>query len=342
MEKYFFSKNYKETKSAGNKAKTDIEEILLANGYKNVGIRSNYKGSLMGFIATLLSLLKACLSIQPNSVLVLQYPLKKYYTFLCRIAHLRNCEVITIIHDLGSFRRKRLTIEQEVSRLNQSDYIIAHNDAMKVWLQEHGVTSKLYSLGIFDYLSKSTPQPNTNKDQYRVLYAGALSPRKNPFLKQIGAIIKSYKFYLYGSGFEAQKKYNNIINYKGFVPSDKLISTAEGDFGLVWDGDSISSCSGELGEYLKFNNPHKTSLYIRCHLPIIIWSKAALAPFIKENKIGFCIESLDQIDNLLLELSKEDYDEIRKNVIKISDKLSGGYYITTALNKILNQKENYK
>ena len=73
MEKYFFSKNYKETKSAGNKAKTDIEEILLTNGYKNVGIRSNYKGSLMGFIATLVSLLKACLSIQPNSVLVLQY-----------------------------------------------------------------------------------------------------------------------------------------------------------------------------------------------------------------------------------------------------------------------------
>ena len=211
MEKYFFSKNYKETKSAGNKAKTDIEEILLTNGYKNVGIRSNYKGSLMGFIATLVSLLKACLSIQPKSVLVLQYPLKKYYTFLCRIAHLRNCEVITIIHDLGSFRRKRLTIEQEVSRLNQSDYIIAHNDAMKVWLQEHGVTSKLYSLGIFDYLSKSTPQPNTNKDQYRVLYAGALSPKKNPFLKQIGAIIKSYKFYLYGSGFEAQKNYNNIV-----------------------------------------------------------------------------------------------------------------------------------
>ena len=35
MEKYFFSKNYKETKSAGNKAKTDIEEILLTNGYKN-------------------------------------------------------------------------------------------------------------------------------------------------------------------------------------------------------------------------------------------------------------------------------------------------------------------
>ena len=146
----------------------------------------------------------------------------------------------------------------------------------------------------------------------------------------------------YNDLIEAQKNYNNIVNYKGFVPSDKLISTAEGDFGLVWDGDSISLCSGELGEYLKFNNPHKTSLYIRCHLPIIIWSKAALAPFIKENKIGFCIDSLDQIDNLLLELRKEDYDEIRKNVIKISDKLSDGYYTTTALNKILNQKENYK
>ena len=59
MEKYFFSKNYKETKGAGNKAKTDIEEILLNNGYKNIGIRSDFKGSIIGFFATLLSLIKA-------------------------------------------------------------------------------------------------------------------------------------------------------------------------------------------------------------------------------------------------------------------------------------------
>ncbi|OCW93281.1 galactofuranosyltransferase [Macellibacteroides sp. HH-ZS] len=340
MEKYFFSKNYKETKGAGNKAKTDIEEILLNNGYRNIGIRSDYKGSIIGFFATLLSLIKACVSMKPNNILIIQYPLKKYYTFLCRFAHLRNCEVITIIHDLGSFRRKKLTVELEVALLNQSDYIIAHNDTMKSWLQEQGVKSKLYSLGIFDYLSKSKPQSNENNDHMRLLYAGTLNLRKNPFLKQMGPIVKSYKLNLYGSDYVVPEEYKNRINYKGFVASDKLISTAEGDFGLVWDGDSILSCSGELGEYLKFNNPHKTSLYIRCHLPIIIWSDAALANFVKEHKIGFCIDSLEQIDDLLSGLSKEEYNEIRNNVIKVSDKLSSGYFILTALNSILCQKEN--
>lgn len=340
MEKYYFSKNYRETKSAGNKAKTDIEEILSAKGYINIGIRSNYKNKFIGYFATLISLLKACLSIRSNGILVLQYPLKKYYTFLCYIPHLRKCKVITIIHDLGSFRRKRLTIEQEIARLNHSDYIIAHNDVMKTWLEEHGIQSELYCLEIFDYLSKSRVQDYIPEEKFRVLYAGALSSKKNPFLQQMASIVETYNFNLYGYGFESQQKVsNNHISYKGFVPSDKLISTADADFGLVWDGDSVTSCSGDLGLYLQYNNPHKTSLYIRCHLPVIIWSKAALAGFIKKHNIGFCIDSLEEINDLLSNLSKEEYTIMRNNVVEISAKLSAGYYISKVLDNILYKFE---
>jgi len=341
MEKYYFSKNYKDKKSAGNKAKTDIEDILSGKGYKNIGIRSNYKGVVTGYFSTLASLLKACLSMHSNSALVLQYPLKKYYTFLCRVAHLKKCKVITVIHDLGSFRRKRLTVPQEINRLNHSDYIIAHNDSMKAWLEANGIESKLFCLEIFDYLSESKPENNSSHERYRVVYAGALSPRKNFFLQQMGDIALTYDFNLYGSGFETQQQSpDNHINYKGFVPSDKLISTADGDFGLVWDGDSTTSCNGALGEYLQYNNPHKTSLYIRCHLPVIIWSKAALAGFVKKNNIGFCIDSLDQINNLLSSLSREEYDTMRNNVVEISNKLSTGYYISRSLDEVLCEIES--
>lgn len=335
MGKYYFSKNYRNKKSAGNKAKTDIEEVLSAKGYKNIGIRSNYKGAITGYLATLASLLKTCLCMRSNSILVLQYPLKKYYTFLCRIAHLKKCKIVTVIHDLGSFRRKKLTISQEIDRLNNSDCIIAHNDSMKVWLEENGIKTKLSCLEIFDYLSESEPKHKSIKEKFKVVYAGALSPKKNFFLQLMGDIVLTYDFNLYGSGFECQQKsLNNHISYKGFVPSDELISTADGDFGLVWDGDSVTSCSGELGEYLQYNNPHKTSLYIRCHLPVIIWSKAALAGFVKKHNIGFCIDSLDQINDLLSNLSKEEYNVMRNNVVEISNKLSKGYYISKAIDEI--------
>lgn len=342
MTKYYFSKNYKETKSAGNKAKTDIEAILLANGYKRTGIRADNKNVLLGFIITFAGLIKTCFSLKSNSLLVIQYPLKKYYTFLCRVAHLHNCKVVTIIHDLGSFRGKRLTIEQEISRLNNSDYVIAHNDTMSDWLKEHNARAYIQSLKVFDYLSTSNPDDSEIKEghKYRVLYAGAFSSRKNHFVNQMDDIIKSYKFNLYGAGHKAQEEKNNMVTYKGFVLSDTLIATADGDFGLVWEGESINTCSGGYGEYLQLNNPHKCSLYIRCHLPIFIWRKAALAPFVKENNIGFCIDSLEEIEKILSKLSKEEYKEIRNNVIKISNRLASGYYVLTALENIIDTGVN--
>ena len=45
------------------------------------------------------------------------------------MAHMRGARVVVIIHDLGSFRRKALTPEKEICRLNHADYIIAHTTA---------------------------------------------------------------------------------------------------------------------------------------------------------------------------------------------------------------------
>lgn len=98
----------------------------------------------------------------------------------------------------------------------------------------------------------------------------------------------------------------------GFVKSDDLIATAQGDFGLVWDGTSVSTCTGDFGEYLQYNNPHKTSLYIRCQLPVIIWNKAALADFVRENGIGICVDSLEELEKILNTLSEEEYAEMKK------------------------------
>mgnify|MGYP007079152982 FL=1 len=97
---------------------------------------------------------------------------------------------------------------------------------------------------------------------------------------EVGNYVHSYKFNLYGNGFDLEKAQGKEhFNCKGFVRSDELIATAEGDFGLVWDGFSVDACTGNFGEYLKYNNPHKTSLYIRCELPVIIWDQAALSDF---------------------------------------------------------------
>lgn len=157
----YLSRNYKGTTSAGNKAKTDIERIMAEAGFRNVGLRQTvYNNSVLAFLFTLAGVLKAPFCLHASDCLVLQYPLKKYFSFVCNLAHLRGAKVIVVIHDLGSFRRKKLTVPQEIARLNHADYIIAHNESMLNFLRDNGCKAQLGTLGIFDYLSDSpVPAP---------------------------------------------------------------------------------------------------------------------------------------------------------------------------------------
>lgn len=333
MANYYLSKNYKGLSSAGNKAKTDAEQIMQEMGFRNAGLRqTTYDNSIVGFLITLLGVLKVPFTVSKGDVLVLQYPLKKYYAFVCRMAHLKGCKVVTLIHDLGSFRRKRLTVAKEIERLSHSDYLIAHNESMKGWLLDHDYGNPVGCLGIFDYLSDTTaPEHTQTGDPYHVIYAGGLSYKKNRFLYEIDSSIHTWHFNLYGGGFELDRiKHKEHFTYKGFVPSDRLIATADGDFGLVWDGESAETCIGSFGEYLRYNNPHKTSLYLRCHLPVIIWKEAALASFITDHQLGFSIASLTDLDRLLPSITPEAYARMKQNTIEMDRRLASGYYFTNA------------
>ena len=72
------------------------------------------------------------------------------------------------------------------------------------------------------------------------------------------------------------------VKYCGQYKPEELPEKLEGGFGLVWDGDDLGACTGVFGEYMKYNNPHKTSLYLASGLPVIIWEKAAMAKYIEK------------------------------------------------------------
>lgn len=339
MRKCYISKNYKGINSAGNKAKTDIEASIQQVGFINIGSKQSQKTNLVAdYFTTLFSVLKAVARMKKGDVILLQYPWKKYYDYLCKKAHKKGAKTITLIHDLGSFRRQKLTVEQEVARLNQSDCIIAHNPSMKKWLEENGVIRPITTLEIFDYLSESNPSKEVlTSPEYKIAYAGALSSKKNKFLYDWFSKELPFTMELFGNGFEANPETIKAeVNYHGFTPSDKLISSVQAHFGLVWDGDSIDECSGTYGLYLRYNNPHKTSLYLRCFLPAIVWSQSALAPFIKENGAGICVDSLQELPQLLQALSVDDYKVMKQNAQAVGEKLAAGYYVQSALERAIS------
>ena len=249
----YISRNYYNLTSAGNKAKTDNEDTLVEMGAINLGLPRTIRNSkILAFFLDLIGIIRACILLQKDDVLFLQYPVKKYFSFLCHVAHLKGAKTVSLIHDLGSFRRKKLTIQKEINRLSNSDYIIASNEKMKGWLEEHGLQKPVGALGLFDYRSASRcSEEVTEREQVKVVYAGALSMKKNSFLIELSKTLSHWQLLVCGNKEGLQGLQNNPqITYQGFVPSEEFIKHIDADFGLVWDGDSLDGCSGEYGQYL--------------------------------------------------------------------------------------------
>ena len=255
----------------------------------------------------------------------------------CTFAHWKGADVVTVIHDLGAFRRHKLTTEQENRRLSKTDFLIVHNPTMRDYLLKHGFRGGIHCLQIFDYLSERQPADYATPHQpWRVVYAGNLGLHRNAFLYQLDGVIKGWQMDLYGKGFDEDKGHTPGLEYHGFMPSDDFIASAEADFGLVWDGDSVEECTGAWGEYLRINDPHKTSFYLRAGIPVIVWSQAAMAPFIEEQNIGLVVKGLSQIGPCLAALSKADYAQMKKNAQLMSRRLAEGYYVKAGLDAAMN------
>ena len=330
----YISRNYYNLTSAGNKAKTDNEDTLVEMGAINLGLPRTIRNSkILAFFLDLIGIFRACILLQKDDVLFLQYPVKKYFSFLCHVAQLKGAHTVSLIHDLGSFRRKKLTIQKEINRLSNSDYIIASNEKMKGWLKEHGLQKPVGALGLFDYRSASPCQEKaTERGQIKVVYAGALSMKKNSFLVKLSQTLSSWQLLVCGNKEGLQGLQDNPqITYQGFVPSEEFIKHVDADFGLVWDGGSLDGCSGEYGQYLKWNSPHKVSFYLRAGLPLIIWKEAAVAPIIEKAGAGITIGSLEELDDILKALTLEDYQKIKAKTVIMAKRLNEGYFLHQAL-----------
>ena len=328
-----------------NKAKQDIDTLMAKMGYRNIAVRGVGGKKVETFVRKVLSLVYSLFALKKGDVLVMQYPYKKFYAVQCMVAHLKGARTVTLIHDLGTFRRRKLTAPQEMRRLSHTDYIIAHNGRMKHWLLEHAAEhlsnlrtpinneSNIGELGIFDYLSECV-EPSDNiavPNSDKIIYAGGLGERKNAFLYEASDAIEGCTMDLYGSGNLDYSRFGKNIHHHGRIGSDDFIRDVKGGWGLVWDGDSCDGCGGIWGEYLKLNNPHKCSFYLRAGLPVIVWSESAMAEFVLKNKIGIAVERLSDIPQTLQAISAEEQAQIAANVTQMQRRLNEGHYFSEAI-----------
>lgn len=337
MENKFLLTVYDQSKNdAGPKAKKDIEKFLLDDGFRLLNIKlisgNGIYSKLRKFKVGNFDVPKI---FKKNiDVFVVQYPFYSGYLMekiLKILNENKKIKLFLIIHDIESlrlFKNNQHYVSEEIKTLNRSDGLIVHNSMMAKWLKDNGVTTKMVELGIFDYES---PQTIENQDSYSnsLYFAGNL--KKAEFISKIRT---KYSIELFGPN--PQKNYPSNIHYCGTFPAEELPKYLTGGFGLVWDGTKLSKCDGIYGEYMKYNNPHKVSLYLSSGIPVIIWKEAALASFIYENKLGLLIDNLNDIDRILDSMTPTKYYQMKKNVERIGRKMRDGEYIKTAVHKLVD------
>lgn len=254
------------------------------------------------------------------------------YIALHELKKYNNCPFYLLVHDVKTLRTNETAklnqgdfSKNEIKLFNKFDGLIVHNEKMKKWLQDNGVKVPMISLEIFDYIN---PQPINEMQNFdkNVNFAGNLY--KPVFLTKLNT---KTKFVVYGVN---PLKYGDSIDYRGSKTPEEIPAFLNEDFGLVWDGESLTECSGIDGNYMRYNNPHKTSLYLSSGIPVITWSQAAIADFIKQHNVGIVIDDLNQIDDVLADVTKDQYLGLKHSAENLATKLRDGFYTKTALRKV--------
>lgn len=340
MESYYIATPITPGNLAGTKARQDIEALSERRGMHRIEFSGGNTANrrliervrLVWFGFKNWTHLEK--SVAPASLVLFQYPhypmksafLARY--MMRRIQRKKQVLFAALVHDLNSVRKLFGTaaLYSDEQFLAQFDYVICHNELMCDYLAEQGFnTTRLIPLGVFDYLADHFAVAPESPYVPSVNIAGNLSREKSAYLYSLLNNDLRYRVYLYGSGLDATVQNDSFV-FKGFAPPETLPTLLCGAFGLVWDGDSIETCSGDFGAYLAINNPHKLSLYLSAGIPVIIWRGAALSQYIEQFGLGFCIDSLRELDTKLSSISEETYCQLRQNAAREGVKIRRGSY----------------
>lgn len=352
---YYTGFEEKSRNTAGGKAPADIKELCRRREYNFVKILhpperlpdALQKVWKFHFALKYWNFLKN--TLRSGDVFIYQHPLyiKVIASRYISALKAKGVKLVVLIHDLETLRKgidgfikeSKVNEEVELTLFKQFDIVICHNGKMKQFLLEQGFDEKqLVCLEIFDYLGDAVCPTHTKGEKPSIAIAGSLHKGKCGYIYKIldGVHNQNLHVDLFGNFFE-ETEASKQLEYHGSFSPEELPKYLTSDFGLVWDGTEVETCAGNTGEYLKFNNPHKTSLYLSSQLPVIVWSQAAIADFVLKNNVGIAVNSLYELEDAISAVSQEEYSRMSRNTRKVSDQLHNGYYFYRALDEGLRR-----
>lgn len=213
--------------------------------------------------------------------------------------------LVSVVHDVDSIRVGGNLSANERTVLSHFKELYVHTENMRAFFEprlKKGI--KYHVLDCFPYLAAPNEEPRRLSKE--VCFAGNLDKK---FLANFIRVERNIDFVLYGTWKNNVADQYENVSYLGCFTSEN-VQHIKGSWGLVWDGDSMDTCSGTWGDYLKIIASHKFSMYLAAELPIIVWKQSAMADLVEQNHLGITINSLSELSECIAHIPIEEYNDM--------------------------------
>lgn len=297
-------------------AQNMVTEISKSLGFKEIGIYSfNADNQSLRDLSIRFDGMNAAIS--NGDIVIFQSPTWNGTHFdleyIKRLKIYNNLKIIIFIHDVAPlmFKYNYFLIEKTIEMYNLADLLIVPSEKMIDILKQEGLTvNKFVIQKIWDH----TTDLYLEKPKFDKIINFAGRPERFKFLNSWDKEIKI-------SVYTDRVKENPLANieYKGWYFSNELLINLNknGGFGLVWN-QTVDS------EYYDINVSYKLSTYIAAGLPVIVPKNLSNADIILKNNLGFVVDSLEEVEEKVKNISEEEYNELLNNVWKFRNLLVNG------------------
>lgn len=263
-------------------------------------------------------------SIWHEDIVILQHPswndLRYEKAFIRKVRGYSKTKLIIFVHDVIPLMMNINggNLDECVEVYNNADVLILPSKKMHELLIENGLTvDKVIYQEVWDYPIEFHEIPAVFERKLHFLG----SAERFPFIK---AWSGKSTIELYGN-----EKYSDdprfVFNEQ--MKSDLLVhKISQRGFGLVWAGD-------DQIDYSKLNQPFKLGTYLAACVPVIIQRGMAAADFVERNGVGFVVDALEEADEIVQNISEEEYWKIYERVKNVQFLVSEGYYTRKLLNE---------
>lgn len=269
--------------------------------------------------------------IQPGDTIVVQFPMfiggVIQMDLINQLVAKPDVKVIAIIHDVPTWMIATSDGTYDLhdnwlNALRKVDGIIAANTKGAAKLRADGVIAPIVSLTVGDYLYHVPLHPK--RFQKKLYYVGG---RNVEGLDYHAAT----PFNLYTGHVSPEVAANPSVNWRGRQPSDMILSSLDGGFGIVVSDNIKEEQQQNFRYYTQFNSPTKLSFYLAAGLPIITMSRTPHAQWVKDRGIGLVVDDLNEIDHRLQQMTESQYNAMLTAIQPWQTAVSNGFFVKRAL-----------